>query len=295
MGAFLETYAGITESEARLSVFDAIPKPNWRLTYNGLARLPAFKKTFSRFSLTHSYKSTLTVNSYNTNLLYDGPTTINPTTQSYYARLVIPDVVLQEAFTPLIGVDATLQNEMSVRISYNKGRQLGMSFIDNTLAERSNEEFSFGYGYIVKNVDLLRYFGISQSAADKAVIRTSKDREEEVQPDIEEEDGKKKRRRGRKRDRRSSRDNAVGNDLDLQLDVRFSDDETINRVLDQAGANQATRGARTFTLSPSAEYEVNSQLSLRLFVDYRSQDPKVSTSFRTTNTQGGLTIRFKLQ
>ena len=297
MGAFLRTYADLEDDGDRLNVFDVLPKPNWRLTYNGLARLAPFKKAFSRFSLTHSYKSTLTVNSFNTNLLYEGPQTINPSTQSYFSRLVIPNVVIQEAFSPLIGIDATLQNEMSVRFSFNKARNLGMSFVDNTLAERNNQEFSFGYGYVVKNVDLLRYIGISQKAADKAIIRTSKDKDaDDVQPDGEEgEEADGKRRRGRRGKRRRGPSNAVGKDLDLQLDVRYADDDTRNRTLDQAGASQATRGATTFTLSPSAEYEINTQLSVRLFVDYRSQTPKVSNSFRTTNTQAGLTIRFKLQ
>ena len=134
-------------------------------------------------------------------------------------------------------------------------------------------------------MDLLRYFGISKAKADKAIIKTSRDT---PQPAIEE--GTKK---GRKKQRRGS--GSVGNDLDIQLDIRYADDETRNRVLDQQGATQSTRGARSWTVSPSADYVVNAQLSLRLFVDYRSTNPKLSTSFKTTNTQGGLTIRFKLQ
>ena len=150
MGAFLSTYADIAPDEVDLNVFRTLPKPNWRVTYNGLARLDAFKNVFSRFSLTHSYKSSLTVNTFNTNLLYDGRTTVNPSTQSYYARLVIPNVVIAEAFSPLIGIESTLKNEMSIRFSVNKARNLGMSFVDNTLAERNSEEFALGYGYVIK-------------------------------------------------------------------------------------------------------------------------------------------------
>ncbi len=288
MGAFLSTYAGIEPGQVDLNVFRTMPKPNWRVSYNGLARLDAFKNVFSRFSVTHSYKSALTVNSYNTNLLYNGPASVNPSTRSYYARLVIPDLVLTEAFQPLIGVESTLKNDMSIRFSVNKSRSLGMSFVDNTLAERNAQEFSLGYGYVLKNIDLLRYFGISQKAADKAIIKTSRDAPADtVQPD-ENVKGK------RKRDRRGG-NNPIGNDLDIQLDVRYADDETKNRLIDQANTSQSTRGTRAITISPSAEYEVNKQLSLRLFVDYRSQNPKLANSFKTTNTQGGLTIRFKLQ
>ncbi len=295
MASFLSTYAGIDPNETDLNVFNVMPKPNWRVSYNGLARLKPFAKTFTTFSLTHSYKSSLTVNSFNTNLLYDGPTSVNPATRSYFARLVIPNLVLTETFSPLIGVDARLKNEMSIRFSVNKARNLGMSFVDNTLAERLSEEWSFGYGYVVKNVDLLRYLGLSAKTAEKLQIKTGgKDAEEPAVQDPLADDPDAKKKRKKKNGRTTRGGNPIGNDLDLQLDVRFSDDVTQNRQLDQANSTQATRGSTSFTFSPSAEYEVNKQLSLRLFVDYRSQTPRLSTSFRTTNTQAGLTLRFKL-
>ena len=128
----------------------------------------------------------------------------------------------------MIGIESTLRNEMSIRFSMNKSRNLGMSFVDNTLAERNAQEFSFGYGYVVKNIDLLRYFGISQKAADKAIIKTSREA-----PSTRYNPTKTLRAKKAKRDRRGN--NPIGNDLDLQLDVRFADDETKNRILDQQG------------------------------------------------------------
>ena len=294
MASFLSTYAGIDPAETNLSVFRVMPKPNWRVSYNGLARLKPFAKTFSTLSLTHSYKSSLTVNSYNTNLLYDGPTSINPATQSFFARLVIPNLVLNETFSPLVGIDARLRNEMSLRLSVNTSRNLAMSFVDNTLAERIAEEWSFGYGYVVKNVDLLGFFGISAKAAEKLQIKTgTDDPDPQVQDPVADPDDKKKRKR--KRGGRTTRGgNPIGNDLDIQVDVRFADDVTRNRQLDQQGQSLETRGAKALTISPSAEYEVNKQLSLRFFVDYRQQTPRLSNSFKTTNTQAGITLRFKL-
>ncbi len=283
LASFLAAYTDDDPNTVSLDIFKTRPKVNWRLTYNGLARLKGMDKVFASFSLTHSYKSTLTVNSFNTNLLYEGPTTINPSTQSYYSRLVIPDLVISEQFSPLIGVDARLKNEMSIRASVSKSRNLGMSFVDNTLAERSSEEWSLGYGYVIKNVDLLQYFGGKKKKRTRRPPAGSDANDPDANPNA----------RGRTPGQRGGRGGGVGNDLELQVDVRYSDDITLNRQLDQVG-QQPTRGSRTFTLSPSAEYEVNRQLSLRLFVDYRRQTPKVSTSFPTTNTQAGVTVRFKL-
>jgi len=159
LASFLAAYTEKDPETVSLDVFKTRPKVNWRLTYNGLARVKGMDEIFSSFSLTHSYKSTLTINSFNTNLLYNGPQTINPGTQSFYSKLVIPDLVISEQFSPLLGIDARLKNEMSIRVSLSKTRNLGMSFVDNTLAERNSEEWSVGYGYVIKNVDLLQYFG----------------------------------------------------------------------------------------------------------------------------------------
>ena len=40
--------------------------PNWKVTYDGLAKLPGMKDIFSSFRLSHGYRSTLTVNSFQT-------------------------------------------------------------------------------------------------------------------------------------------------------------------------------------------------------------------------------------
>ena len=281
LGAFLAAYTEQDASTVDLDFRNIRPRPNWRITYNGLARVKGMDKLFASFSLQHSYKSSLTVNTFNTNLLFDGPETVNPTTRSYYSRLVIPDLVISEQFSPLIGVDARLKNDMSVRFSVNKSRNLGMSFVDNTLAERQSEEYSFGYGYTIKNVDLLQYFGGKK----KRRRRTTRAKDDGDDPQTQ--------GRNARGGQRGGRNGGVGNDLDIQCDIRFSNDVTFNRLLDQQGQN-VSRGSRSFTLSPSAEYEINRQLSLRVFLDYRRQDPYVATSFPTRNTQAGVTVRFKL-
>ena len=294
LAAFLAAYTDDDPNTVSLDIFKTRPKVNWRLTYNGLSRVKGFDKMFASFSLTHSYKSSLTINSFNTNLLFDGPNTINPATQSFYSRLVIPDLVISEQFSPLIGVDARLKNEMSLRFSLNRSRSLGMSFVDNQLAERNSEEWSIGYGYVVKNVDLLQYFG-----GKKRKRRSRRQRPDDANDDDDDQNAQQRqtgnsRANPQRQQPGGGRNNGVGNDLDLQLDVRFANDETRNRYLDQQGVSDPTRGAQSLSISPSAEYEINRQLSLRVFVDYRRQIPKTTNSFPTTNTQAGVTVRFKL-
>ena len=50
-----------------------LPRPNWRVTYNGLTRIKGMEKVFTNFSVSHGYNSTLSMNSYNSALLFQDP------------------------------------------------------------------------------------------------------------------------------------------------------------------------------------------------------------------------------
>src|SRR5690606_13552767 len=50
-----------------------LPKPNWTLTYNGLSRIPGLDKIFTNVTIRHGYHSTLSMNSFNTALLFMDP------------------------------------------------------------------------------------------------------------------------------------------------------------------------------------------------------------------------------
>ena len=47
-----------------------LPMPNWNLLYNGLAKIPGLSNVFSNISLTHGYNGSLSMNSFNSSLLY---------------------------------------------------------------------------------------------------------------------------------------------------------------------------------------------------------------------------------
>ncbi|NJN77141.1 MAG: cell surface protein SprA [Saprospiraceae bacterium] len=151
--AFIAAYTGQDASTIDLNMFNTLPKPNWRLTYNGLSKLDAFKKVFKSFNITHSYKSTLTVNQFVTDLDYDenNPFTINPTSQNYFAEFEIPDIVISERFAPLIGVDFKAVNDMTGRFEYKKSRNLAMNFTDFQMNETNTTEFTISIGYRIKD------------------------------------------------------------------------------------------------------------------------------------------------
>ena len=84
-----------------------------------------------------------------------------------------------------------------------------------------------------------------------------------------------------------------GKDLDINFNMSLRDDVTYAHRLDE-GIFEPTRGNYALSLSPSAEYQINRQLSLRLFFDYRRNVPKTSAGFPRTDTSGGIMVSFRL-
>jgi cell surface protein SprA len=61
-------------------------------------------------------------------------------------------IVLNEQFTPLLGIDLGLQNSMTINLQYKKSRTLTLSFANNQLTEVNGREIVVGGGYRIKNL-----------------------------------------------------------------------------------------------------------------------------------------------
>ena len=59
-----------------------------------------------------------------------------------------------EAFSPLIGIDITMRNNMQFRANYNRDRMFMLGLVNTTLTEDSGKEYSVGFGYIIKDFKL---------------------------------------------------------------------------------------------------------------------------------------------
>ncbi len=278
--AFIAAYSGEDASSVDLDIFNTLPNLNWRLTYNGLSRVPFFQEIFTNFSLSHGYRSSLAVNNFRSSLPYlatlaTGP--IDTVTFNFYPRLEISDVVIQEAFSPLIAVDATLKNGMSFNVDYKKSRQLALSTVNYQLNETQTKEIVLGFGYLVRNLDIPFLTGSNKKKG------SSRQKEEEQQ-----QQGNRQNNQGGGRGR-----GLQGKDLDINFNMSLRDDVTFAHRLDE-GIFEPTRGNYQLSLSPSAEYQLNRRLSLRLFFDYRRTVPKTSAGFPRTDTSGGIVVSFQL-
>ena len=154
MYSFIAAYTGQDANKIKLSPFPAIPLPNWTLTYNGLTNIPALGKLFKSISITHSYKSSYAISSWASNVYYDPNNTIQTfeNSSTIIPKYDIMQMVLNEQYMPLIGIDLGFQNSLSTNFQFKKSRTLTMSFSNNQLTEVNSHEFVIGAGYRIKDL-----------------------------------------------------------------------------------------------------------------------------------------------
>lgn len=189
----------------------------------------------------------------------------NEITRSFYSRLDIPAITINEQFSPLIGVNLKTKNNITINLDVKKSRSLLLSTVAFDLNETKTSEYVLGFGYQVKGVR----FG--------------------------------KKPRGRQSQPQSNNGLLGGSGgisnagtLNIKFDFSLRDDITLNHQIDVDRRPVATRGLRSLRISPSADYALNNNLTLRLFLDYNKTVPYTSQAYPITNFRSGLTVRFTL-
>jgi cell surface protein SprA len=126
-------------------------KPNWRVTFEGLSKLPLVKRYFKSINLSHAYTSTYDVGSYNTNLKYeagdDGFSLIRNMSGNYLPLYEANSISINEQFNPLINVDMIWKNNFSTTFEIKRTRNLILSLSNTQLTEVASNEVIFGLGY----------------------------------------------------------------------------------------------------------------------------------------------------
>ncbi len=292
--AFLAAYTNgdpntvFLDLENEVAKTSFIPKPNWKMTYNGLSKLAMFKDIFSSFSLEHGYSNTLRVSRFSTDPEFNASSPFGGFKQNgnYFSRVEIPEVVVQERFDPIIGVKMKTRNDANFGIAYRKSRTLALSSIAKTVDEQRNTELSFEVGYTFRNVNI----GFLTNDSGKNKRKNRDDKDDEAEKDDKKDSQVDRNRRNNKRGVINTR----GRDLVFNLDFAFSDNVSFVHRIDQGNSAEPTRGLESLRISPSVDYEVNENFTLRMFVEYSKTKPRLSTSFPITSILGGLTMRFNL-
>ena len=156
MFAFLTAYSGGNPNNYSLNAFPDVPKPNWRITYDGLSKIKAFKKYFKTITLSHAYRSSLSY-SYTTNLNYasanGGPSALDAT-GNFIIQRQITSMSLTEQFSPLLKIDVTMNNKITANVEVKKDRNMSLSLSNNQMTEINGKELIIGAGYRIPDLEI---------------------------------------------------------------------------------------------------------------------------------------------
>ncbi|MDE3741430.1 cell surface protein SprA [Maribacter polysaccharolyticus] len=156
--AFFAAYTGQDVNRVNLDAFREIPIPNWSIKYTGLMRNKWFKKKFKRFSLSHGYRASYSINSFQTNLEKENYE-FDSDTGDRLPDLILSNLVLTDQFNPLVRVDFEMKNSLSFTAEVSSDRALSLSFDNDLLTEINGKEYTLGLGYRLKDVQFVTNIG----------------------------------------------------------------------------------------------------------------------------------------
>ncbi len=257
--AFIAAYSGLDAKKITLDHFPGLSsmRPNWRVTYDGFLQMGSMKKVFKAFTINHAYQCTYSVGSYSSYLNWisvDGnlgftqdELTQNPIPSSPFN---ISSVAITEKFAPLIGVNMTFVNEITLNAEYRDSRTLNLNTAAGQIVETTSRQISVGAGYKIVNFNKILKIG--------------------------------------------SRQGGVSNDLSLNLDIAFSNNQSLIRKIETA-YTQATQGTQAFSINFMASYVLSKRITLNAFFDHQVNTPLVSNAaFPTSNSNYGISVNISL-
>jgi cell surface protein SprA len=69
--------------------------------------------------------------------------------------------------------------------------------------------------------------------------------------------------------------------------------KTVLRRIDEP-INQISTGQRVYSINFTADYNLSQRFNIRFYFDKIINEPFVSNQYRTSNTKGGIALRFTL-
>ncbi len=264
LGAFYKTYTGRKiKNYSTQNVFPGIPLPNWTVSWDGLGKIPTFKKTFRSITVRHGYRSTYNMSGYSNNLLFigddqsarmpitvvSGSTALNPNFVPYYT---INAITITEAFAPLIKFDFQFVKQgWSANIETKRDKTTSLNITLPQIIETKGQEYILGLGYMYPKLKIKRI---------------------QIQGKV------------------------LESNLLVKVDVSYRQNlSIIRRVDDLNPISTPTGGTNIISLRSSADYQLTQNINLRLFCDWIRTKPQTSASFPTSNTTGGFSLRINFQ
>ncbi|MFT2010301.1 cell surface protein SprA [Pontibacter sp. 13R65] len=260
MESFLYAYQGrdINKYQAKSSKpFDRLPIPNWRIDYNGLSQLEFFKRWFSQVNLTHAYNSSYNITNFTSSLAYDQEPAGFPSNRNEFGQIIPYYIVSQ----------VTIMERLAPLLGVNFRTKTNFTGRLEYKVER-NLSLNMTNAQVTETnvIDYVFGFGYTKNKL-KLPFMTR----------------------------------ALDNEVTMRMDFSVRDNQTVQRAIarDEHGneysQNQITNGTKQLTLRPTVDYVLSQRVNMQFYLLRTVSDPKISTSFRNSVTEGGIQLRVSLQ
>ncbi len=295
--AFLNAYTGSSSMEIFPSLMRMLP--NWSMTYKGLSNLPWVRDHFKSVTLTHAYKSIYAVGSYNSYSSWvecmgagNGLGFAQNTTTGDYqpsSMYDISSVSINESFAPLMGLNMTFNNNMTLKMEYRTTRVLNLSLTSAQLNETGSKDFVIGWGYKINDFKLSSLFHSKKASA-----------RQEARNRANNKNGNNKNgqqgNQNNTNNNNSSRSgkNNFAHSLSMRFDFSIRSQSAIKRDI-QTNLCEATSGQKAFKTSAQLDYSMSRMATLSIYYDRQRSQPLLSSSSYPTVTQDfGFSMKFSL-
>ncbi|MBN8702783.1 MAG: cell surface protein SprA [Bacteroidetes bacterium] len=252
--AFMSAYSGKRPTKANTNVFPLIPLPNWKITYDGLQKLEKVKKHFKSFTLSHGYKSTYNVGSYGNNLLF-----IEDEGKGYSSvRGLVDNNYVPEKIITAVTISEQFSPLLKLDATWNNS--------------------------LISNIEIKRDRNISLSTGSQLLTETTS-REIVI--------GSGYRIRDITIKQIKIKGKAVKSDMNLKADLSIRRNSTVIRRINEE-VSQPQAGQRVININTTADYQLSDKLNIRFFYNRVINNPIVSNTFPSQNTNWGIALRFSL-
>ena len=277
--AFINAYSSMPGD--KLELFPTLTRllPNWTIRYSGLSKLPWFRDHFQSVNINHSYKSIFAIGAYQSYSTWQeymnglgfvqDVTTGNPIPSSMYN---ISQVSINEAFSPLLGVDMTFRNNLTAKLEYRQTRIVNLSMTSVQINEAVSKDWVLGMGYKVNNLNL---FG------PRARRTGSRNRNSQ--------------NNNKKNSNSNNRNNGgLNHDLNLRLDLSYRKQAAITRDIATL-TSAASSGNSALKISFTADYTLSRLITMSFYYDLQTNTPLLSaSSYPTTTHDFGFNFKLSL-
>ena len=257
--AFIAAYSGQDPNKITLEPFPGLSAmlPNWKVTYDGFLQMGNMRNWFKAFTINHAYQCTYSVGSYTSYLNWVSVEGDYGFTMNEQTQSPMPS-------SPYNISSVAITEKFAPLVGVNFTLQNDLNF-NAEYRDTRTLNLNASAGQVVETTSKQFTIGAGYKIVDfNKIIKIG------------------------------SKQGGVSNDLSLNLDFSFSNNQSLIRRI-ETNYTQATQGTQTFSINFMASYQLSKRVTLNAFFDHQVNTPLVSnSSYPTSNSNYGISVNISL-